>query len=54
MVSYTGVHRVARTGTSLVITIPKDVIDRFNIHKGDYLKVSLTPEKELGIRYEND
>lgn len=51
---YRDVRKVARSGASLIITIPKDVIERFNIKKGDYVEVKITPRKELGVRYENE
>ena len=54
MVYYKAVRRVARSGSSLVITLPKELIDRFGIKKGDFLEVTLSPKKEMGIRYDDD
>lgn len=54
MVYYQAVRRVARSGSSLIITLPKEIIDNFNIRKGDYVEVRLTPKKDLGVKYDDD
>lgn len=54
MVYFSGIKKVARTGGSLVITLPKEIIDKFNIKKGDYLKIRIEPTQDLGIRYDDD
>ena len=36
--------KLRKVGNSFVVTIPKDTIDRFELHEGDYLAVYLNPE----------
>lgn len=51
---YQAVRRVARTGSSLVISIPKEIVEKFGIRKGDYLEVTLSPRREMGIKYDDE
>jgi putative addiction module antidote len=36
--------KLRKVGNSYVVTIPKDTIDRFELHEGDYLAVYLNSD----------
>jgi putative addiction module antidote len=49
-------RKIIRTGSSLAVTLPKDVVDRFKLKKGDEVEVSVHPQTgaiivRTGVRY---
>lgn len=36
-------RRIVRTGSSLAVTLPKDIVDRLGLKKGDEVEVSAHP-----------
>jgi putative addiction module antidote len=37
-------RKIVQTGSSLAVTLPRDVVDRFNLKKGDEVDVSVHPQ----------
>ena len=49
-------RKIVQTGSSLAVTLPRDVVDRFNLKKGDEVEVSVHPQTgaiivRTGVRY---
>lgn len=36
-------RKIVRTGSSLAVTLPKDIVDQFGLKKGDEVEVSAHP-----------
>lgn len=51
IVSYCRVHR---TGSSLMVVIPKDTVVKLGIKKGDQIKVKFSADPSLGVQYNDD
>ena len=49
-------RKIVQTGSSLAVTLPKEVVDRFKLQKGDPVEVSVHPQTgaivvRTGVRY---
>ncbi len=49
-------RRIVQTGSSLAVTLPRDVVDQFKLKKGDEVEVSVHPQTgaiviRTGIRH---
>ena len=49
-------RKIVQTGSSLAITLPKEVVDQFKLKKGDPVEVSVHPQTgaivvRTGVRY---
>jgi putative addiction module antidote len=49
-------RRIVQTGSSLAVTLPKEVVDQFKLKKGDPVEVSVHPQSgaivvRTGVRY---
>jgi len=49
-------RKIVQTGSSLAVTLPKDVVERFKLKKGDSVDVSVHPQTgaivvRTGVRY---
>ena len=49
-------RKIVRTGSSLAVTLPKEVVDQFKLKKGDPVEVSVHPQTgaivvRTGVRY---
>jgi antitoxin component of MazEF toxin-antitoxin module len=52
-------RKIVQTGSSLAVTLPKDIVDEFKLKKGDEVDVSVHPQTGVimmrtGIRYFDD
>ena len=52
-------RKVVQTGSSLAVTLPRDVVDTFKLKKGDDVDVSVHPQTgailvRTGVRYFED
>ncbi len=50
------VRKIVQTGSSLAVTLPKEVVDQFKLKKGDSVDVSVHPQTgaivvRTGVRY---
>ena len=49
-------RKIVQTGSSLAVTLPRDVVEQFDLKKGDEVEVSVHPQTgaiviRTGIRY---
>jgi antitoxin component of MazEF toxin-antitoxin module len=49
-------RKIVQTGTSLAVTLPKDIVDEFRLKKGDEVDVSVHPQTGVimmrsGVQY---
>ena len=49
-------RKIVQTGSSLAVTLPKDVVEQFKLKKGDSVDVSVHPQTgaivvRTGVRY---
>jgi putative addiction module antidote len=49
-------RKIVQTGSSLAVTLPKEVVDQFKLKKGDPVEVSVHPQTgaivvRTGVRY---
>jgi len=49
-------RKIIQTGSSLAVTLPKEVVDQFKLKKGDEVEVSVHPQTgaitvRTGVRY---
>jgi putative addiction module antidote len=49
-------RKIVKTGSSLAVTLPKEVVERFKLKKGDSVDVSVHPQTgaivvRTGVRY---
>jgi putative addiction module antidote len=49
-------RKIIQTGSSLAVTLPRDVVERFKLKKGDEVDVSVHPQTgaivvRTGVRY---
>lgn len=49
-------RKIVQTGSSLAVTLPKEVVDQFKLKKGDEVEVSVHPQTgaiivRTGVRY---
>ena len=49
-------RKIVQTGSSLAVTLPREVVDEFKLKKGDEVEVSVHPQSgaiviRTGIRY---
>ena len=49
-------RKIVQTGSSLAVTLPRDVVEQFKLKKGDEVEVSVHPQSgaiivRTGIRY---
>lgn len=52
-------RKVIKTGSSLAVTLPREIVDEFNLKAGDELDVSVHPQTGAivirpGVRYVDD
>lgn len=52
-------RKIVQTGSSLAVTLPREVVDEFKLKKGDEVEVSVHPQSGAivirpGIRYFED
>lgn len=52
-------RKIVQTGTSLAVTLPKDIVDELKLRKGDEMDVSLHPQTGVimmraGVKYFDD
>jgi putative addiction module antidote len=52
-------RKIVQTGSSLAVTLPKDVVDQFKLKKGDEVDVSVHPQTgaivvRTAVRYFED
>ena len=49
-------RKVVKTGSSLAVTLPREIVDQFKLKKGDEVEVSVHPQTgaivvRTGVRY---
>lgn len=49
-------RKIVQTGSSLAVTLPKDIVDQLGLKRGDEVEVALNPKDHViiirpGIRY---
>ncbi|MGH9408992.1 MAG: AbrB/MazE/SpoVT family DNA-binding domain-containing protein [Vicinamibacterales bacterium] len=49
-------RKIVKTGSSLAVTLPKEIVDLFKLHAGDEVDVSVHPQTgavvvRTGVRY---
>jgi antitoxin component of MazEF toxin-antitoxin module len=52
-------RKIVQTGSSLAVTLPKDIVDQFKLKKGDEVEVSAHPQTgtitvRTGVQYFDD